>query len=336
MKDSPEKATILVVEDEVILGEYVNAFLSDLGYDVLPLAISGEQAIQSADQYEPDLILMDIVLQGEVDGIEAVEKIKAGRDIPVIYLTAHCSEEAMARIKQTKPHGFVTKPFQEQELIAAVEIALYKASAEAGLKESQRRYRSLLDISTLGFLSVNRDGMIEDINERLVQILRADGIKGGGVENILSSQPLIDAGLSEKLGVCLETGKSMTSDCRFKLMNGESKRLRCLFQPVLDETGSVAGGQVIVEESDEPVEVLSEENHWAVQIGYSRQLQEIEDDCERLLEKVSVYAEIARRSADDTTLVRDSMEKILLAVREAAGLKRNLHSLIKSVEETLE
>jgi PAS domain S-box-containing protein len=172
------KKRILVVEDEPVLAKGVQRLLTRSGYDVLGPLREGEEAVQYAKDFAPDLALMDITLQGRMDGIEAAEKIRSLREIPVIYLTARSDQHTLDRAKVTEPHGYLLKPFSERELFVTVEMALYKAEMEGRVKESQQRYRSLfencpvalfeLDLSECKtYLAQLRDAGVEDIADYL-------------------------------------------------------------------------------------------------------------------------------------------------------------------------
>lgn len=122
---------ILVVEDESIIAMDIEMSLRKLGYEVTATVPSGERAIKSVAENKPDLILMDIVLKGGMDGIEAAEQIRSRFNVPVVYLTAYADEKTLQRAKITGPFGYITKPFQDTDLRVAVEIAIYKAKMEA-------------------------------------------------------------------------------------------------------------------------------------------------------------------------------------------------------------
>ena len=112
--DEGAKATILVVEDEGIVAREIQNMLKQRGYTVPAIVDSGEKAIEEAAALHPDLVLMDIVLKGNVDGVEAAEQIRARFDIPVVYLTAHAMESTLQRAKITEPYGYLLKPFDEK------------------------------------------------------------------------------------------------------------------------------------------------------------------------------------------------------------------------------
>jgi CheY-like chemotaxis protein len=128
------KAQILVVEDDNITVMELRDRLQSLGYAVSGLASYGEEAVVKAGEMRPDLVLMDIRLKGDMDGIEAAEEIVARFDIPVVYLTALGDENTLQRAELTKHYGYVGKPFDERELQTAIETALLQSEpAKEGL-----------------------------------------------------------------------------------------------------------------------------------------------------------------------------------------------------------
>lgn len=131
-------ARLLVVEDESIVAKDIQHRLRNLGYEVPAVVAYGEKAIEKAGELQPDLVLMDIFLKGEMDGIQAAEEIKRLYEIPVIFLTAFADPNTLQRAKVTEPFGYILKPFEERELLTAIEMALYKHKMEKKLKESER------------------------------------------------------------------------------------------------------------------------------------------------------------------------------------------------------
>ncbi|WP_321423517.1 response regulator [uncultured Methanobacterium sp.] len=137
--------SIMLVEDEIIVAADVKNRLENMGYDVLGIFDTGEEAIQKAGELKPDMVLMDIVLKGEMDGIDAAQEIHELFDIPLIYLTAYSDEKTLERAKVTEPFGYVLKPFEDREIQSAIEMALYKHQMEKKLKESEEKYRKLIE-----------------------------------------------------------------------------------------------------------------------------------------------------------------------------------------------
>ncbi|WP_373534765.1 putative bifunctional diguanylate cyclase/phosphodiesterase [Microcoleus sp.] len=117
---------ILIVEDESIIAEDISDSLISLGYKITDIVYSGEEAIQSATESRPDLVLMDVNLQGEIDGITAAEVIRSRFAIPVVYLTAYADENTLRRVNSTKPFGYIVKPFEEKNLHTTIQIALHR------------------------------------------------------------------------------------------------------------------------------------------------------------------------------------------------------------------
>ncbi len=115
---------ILVVEDEKIVALGIKRMLKHMGYIVPSIASSGEEAIKKAEITFPDLILMDIMLKGEIDGITAAKTISAKMDIPVVYLTAYSDDKIVKRANETQAYGYIVKPFEENELRTTIELAL--------------------------------------------------------------------------------------------------------------------------------------------------------------------------------------------------------------------
>jgi two-component system, response regulator PdtaR len=137
--------SIILVEDEIIVAADVKNRLENMGYSVLGIFDTGEEAIEKVGELKPNLVLMDIVLKGEMDGIDAALKIRELFNIPIIYLTAYSDEKTLERAKITEPFGYVLKPFEDREIQSAIEMAIYKHQMEKKLKESEEKYRKLVE-----------------------------------------------------------------------------------------------------------------------------------------------------------------------------------------------
>ncbi|MBT6498340.1 MAG: response regulator, partial [Deltaproteobacteria bacterium] len=145
-----EKTKILIVEDETITAMEIESQLQGLGYEITSIVDTGEKAIQKAEEDKPDLILMDIRIKGEMDGIDTAEEIRNKFGIPVIFSTAYLDEERIERAKITMPFGYVLKPIQERDLKVTIEMALYvtkvdteRKKAEQKIQNSEKEYRAL-------------------------------------------------------------------------------------------------------------------------------------------------------------------------------------------------
>jgi PAS domain S-box-containing protein len=158
------KTRILVVEDEAIVAEDIGRSLLNLGYAVASKASSGKEAIKKAQETNPGLVLMDIVLQGEMDGIETANQIKTLFDIPVVYLTAFSDEKTLERAKITEPFGYMVKPFRERELHIIIEMALFKHSIEKKLKESREWFSVTLKSIGDAVIATDPEGYVLFMN----------------------------------------------------------------------------------------------------------------------------------------------------------------------------
>lgn len=125
----------MVVEDEWVVADQLCRSLEDLGYRICSTASAGAEAVRKVEADSPDLILMDIVLKGKMDGIEAAERINSQFNIPMIYMTAYTNQEYIERAKQTKPFSYLVKPFNQKELHANIEMALHRHSADREKKD---------------------------------------------------------------------------------------------------------------------------------------------------------------------------------------------------------
>jgi PAS domain S-box-containing protein len=138
-RDGVNKLRILVVEDERIVARDLQVRLANLGYEVNEITSSKADALRSASRNRPDLVLMDIRLNGVAEGIEAARELKDDFNLPVIYLTGHSDSATLNQARLTEPFGYILKPFENRELVAAIETAVYKHRAETRLRETNNR-----------------------------------------------------------------------------------------------------------------------------------------------------------------------------------------------------
>src|SRR6266545_6824195 len=132
------EANILIVEDEAIAAMDIQQRLAGLGYPLPDVAYNGEEAVKKVLETQPDLILMDIMMPGKLDGVAAAEQIRSRFDIPIIFITAYADESTLRRAKITAPYGYIVKPFQERELHITVDMALYRHKTERELHEREK------------------------------------------------------------------------------------------------------------------------------------------------------------------------------------------------------
>ncbi len=172
-----DNTKILIVEDEIIIAMEIADRLGSMGYEVLRIVANGKDAINVALQEKPNLILMDIMIQGDMDGIETATKIRNVSDIPVIYLTANADEATLQRAKVSDAFGYLIKPFEERELGTTIEMALYKHKMEAKLRANEEQFRSLFENSTIGIYRMNLDGRIILANHEILKVLGCSSVE---------------------------------------------------------------------------------------------------------------------------------------------------------------
>jgi PAS domain S-box-containing protein len=162
--------TIMVVEDELIVAEDLTRWLISLGYTIAARAAAGREAVQRCEATRPDLVLMDILLPGDMDGIQAAEEIRRRFDIPVVFITASSDDATLARAKVSEPFGYILKPFDERGLYSTIEMALYKHQSEKRMRESEERFRLLFENAPVPFQSLDADGHILRVNKAWLEL----------------------------------------------------------------------------------------------------------------------------------------------------------------------
>jgi CheY-like chemotaxis protein len=155
-----ETEKIMIVEDEAILALELKMILTQRGFTITSIASSGKKAILNADKDHPDLILMDISLNGAMNGIEAASIIRESADIPIIFLTAFAEQETIERAKMVMPFGYILKPYQERELSITIDNALYVAKVNKERKLMEKK------------LGKYRDNLEEMVEQRTVELLQ--------------------------------------------------------------------------------------------------------------------------------------------------------------------
>jgi DNA-binding LytR/AlgR family response regulator len=170
------KINVLVVEDESIVSKDIQHSLKKLGYSVVGAASTGEKAIELATSTLPDIILMDIMLKGEMNGIEAADQIRKSCSIPVIFLTAYADESTLSKAKITEPYGYILKPFKEIDLHTTIEMAIYKHSREQEVVKERDLLFSLVenkDSTQKGYIFVKSNSKLVKLKSEDIYYIEA-------------------------------------------------------------------------------------------------------------------------------------------------------------------
>src|SRR5579863_23083 len=249
-------ARILIVEDERITAEDLRDILTDLGYTVTASVSSGAEAIARAEETTPDLALMDIRIKGQMDGTETARILRERFNIPVIYLTAHADSATVARAKDAEPLGYITKPFQEAELHASIEIALHKHREDLKFREKERLLASTLRAVSEGVISLDQNEIITLFNPAAEAWTgwKARDALGKHIDEVLA---LVDSASGEKVHTPL--WRVLAEGALAELppgvllvpQDGQKRLITGSMSPIRDHKGEVAGAVVVFGRSAE-------------------------------------------------------------------------------------
>ncbi|MBN3808622.1 PAS domain S-box protein [Paraburkholderia sp. Ac-20347] len=239
-------ARILIVEDDWVVARDIAQQMQRCGHNVIGQVATGEDALALAARDKPSLVLMDIRLEGALDGIDAARQLRAAHDVPVVFLTAYADEDTVRRATLTEPFGYVLKPFDDLQLRTVVEMALYKHDAERRLRESEQRYAVTLASIGDGVIATDTDGRITLMNpvaERLTG-WRGDAAAGRPLADVLA---LVDedtnAPIAVSVAFALLAGGNVPYPARTRLVerSGRTLPVEIRSSPIVSDAGSVCG-----------------------------------------------------------------------------------------------
>jgi len=251
-----KKVRVQIVEDESLLAKDIRKQLEKLDYLVVSSVSSGKRAIQIANDLKPDIVLMDIRIKGEIDGIHAANQIRKKFSIPVIYITAYSDNETLKRARVTEPFGYLIKPFEARELDAVIKMALYKHQMEQKLKQNEALFSSMLRSIGDGVIATDdkrRITFMNPVSERLIgwTIQEAEGKK---LEEIyfLSNEKSGET-IQDQIDQVLEKGKNINISNRKLLTNKIGLKIPVdqSIDPIKDDQGNIIGSILIFQDITE-------------------------------------------------------------------------------------
>ncbi len=269
--------TVLIVEDEAIVATDLANKLGRLGFEVFGIAAMSEEAIEMVRRLRPQLVLMDIQLNGPLDGIQAAVEIRSRYDVPVIYLTAHSDAATLARAKLTGPLGYILKPIDERDLATQIEMGLYKHRADREVREQRELLRVTLNSIGDAVVATDFEGRISFINPV------AESLTGWQAEDALG-QPVTEVFriVNEQTGEPLEApvarvlreGKAvvLANHAAVITRDGRSVPIEDCAAPILDGLGEVIGAVLVfhdVTEKRRAEEALRETNRELNEYSYA-------------------------------------------------------------------
>lgn len=235
-----KKAKLLVVEDEAIIAKDLQWRLQDMGYYVPVIVASGEDAVKRVRADSVDLVLMDIMLQGAIDGIEAAGQIHAEYDIPVVFLTAYADDEMLERAKITEPFGYLIKPVRDRELFSTIEMALYKYKMEKQIKESENKYRTLLENLPQKIFFKDRNSVYISCNRNFAQDLKIEPEEITGKTDLDFFHPKIAEKYRADDKKIIDSGEIEDINEEY-IIDGEKQFVHTVKTPIKDEKGNTIG-----------------------------------------------------------------------------------------------
>ncbi len=253
-----EQAKILVVEDETIVARDIQQSLTRLGYEVPATATSGEEAIRKTKEIHPDLVIMDIVLKGQMDGVETAQEITRRFDVPVIYLTAYADEATLERVKTTSPAGYMLKPYQPNELRTTIELALHRAQSDRHMKESLRWLATTVRCIADAVMTTNRGGRLTYMSPA------AESLTGWSQQEAMGIGLTAILAFEEDAPVHIVENPAMKAmmECRIIRLDramlvakdGTKRLIEGSAAPVVDDAGVVIGAVLVFHDARTPAQ----------------------------------------------------------------------------------
>jgi len=241
-----DKKKILIAEDELLIARDLKNNLERMGYTVTSMSVSGEGAVKHAKDENPDLVLMDIMLKGKLDGIDAAEKIHTQYNIPIIYLTAFADEKTLQRAKVTEPYAYILKPFDSRELHSSIEMALYKHKTGQKLKEREEWLSTTLNSIGDAVISTDKKGFITYMNP-VAENLTAWNIKEAEGKNLTDVFNIVNVITKKKVdnpvSKVIVSGKIVGLANHTMLISKDGKEYQIADSgaPIKDTNGNICG-----------------------------------------------------------------------------------------------
>lgn len=249
------RGKLLIVEDELVIALSLVKTLEKLGYEVAGMTNTGEEAVILAREKAPELILMDIILAGAMDGIEAARAIQKDSDIPVIYLTANADNATVERARDTMPYGYLNKPINDRDLLTNIDSAINKHRMERRLRESEEKYRNLVNNIQDVILSADENGIITYVSSRITDVAGYEENEMVGKGFLTFVHPDDHEKVIRNFGFSRE-GKSVSGVYRGLTRSGDIKWLRTSGRPTY-VGGRFSGVKIIL--SDITAQKLAED-----------------------------------------------------------------------------
>ncbi|MBI5572907.1 MAG: sigma 54-interacting transcriptional regulator [Desulfomonile tiedjei] len=314
------RARIVVVEDESIIAAHLQEVLTQLGYEVPATASSADEAVEVVGQVSPDLVLMDIVLSGETDGIDAANRIRSRFNVPVLYLTAHAEEQFLERAKASEPLSYILKPYRKEGLRTAIEVALYRSRMERRLQESETRYRELVELLPENIFETDAEGYITYVNRNGLRTFRC------ALEQPAAGFRLTDVVVPEDrprvadcIGQVLSGEKLAGLEFTAQRQDGTTFPVIAYAGPITRSNGVVVGTRTVAVDITERkrAEDLLKAAHDQLEVRVEQRTEELAQSNRLLLEEIAER----KRAQDDAHASHQLFQAIFESARDSIFVK---------------
>ena len=330
---------LMVVDDEAVITTQLEDRLQSMKYYVVGTASSAEESVSMARELCPDLILMDIVMKGKLDGIEAAEIIKNEMDVPIIFLTGYTSDNYIKRAKQVMPFGYIVKPFREEDVRANIEIALYRKDLERKQKQAEERIRRLflaIEHNPHIIVIMDIDGNFEFINNKFSQTTyyTSNEIIGKGISLLQSDKETSE--VFKEMRDEIASGEEWRGVLCLRKKDGALCLKYTIAQPVKNISGDIIFSVLILQKVAEREKRRDELLQLEKMNSVRTIVAGIAHEFNNILAVVHGNAEVLEDGFENEKELKKGLHNIKKASDEGAGIVRDMITIAQSDKDTSE
>ena len=325
------KAKIMIVEDNYIVAKDLQDTLIELSYSVTDIVDSGNEAVNLAGLNKPDLILMDIHLKGNMDGIEAASIIRDEYDIPIIFITTQADDYTLQRAKRTQPSGYIIKPVKKKELYSSIEMALYKQTIEKFLKRREEFLSITLKSISDAIITTDAKGLVNFMNPIAENILGCsqDEIFGKYLFQFIKiAKEVTKEDVIDPVQKTLETGEQINlENVVLTSKDGKKYTISLTISPIRYERGIINGSVVILHDDTKKKKLYNELLKAQKLESLANLAGEIGHEFNNLLTVIIGNIELIKQRADLGTDISENLEEAEMAMQKAKDIAKQLLNL---------
>ncbi len=312
------KKRILIVEDDMVTTKLIQKYILDLGYVLAGAFPSGEEVIEKAGDLFPDILLMDITLKGNIDGIETARMLKQSLGIPFIFITHSSDDPTIHRAKEVNPYGYIIKPVDKKELMAAIEMSLYRHEMEVLLRDKENRFSTILNSIGDAVIVIDPDDIITYVNPVALDLLEysESEVLGKHLQRIVQIENVAVRKIGQR-----ETFSSIDDPKLNYLITKNNRRIPIEYQisPQMDEAKNLIGSVLVLRDITDRMmnETILRENYNQMKKTMSGIIQVIAQTVEKRDPYTAGHqrrvADLSRQIGYEMNLARNVIEGIRMA-----------------------